>query len=391
MSSERATGDRGAGDEALPRLDLAVVAPEFPPDFGGMAELARGLTEALTEHARVTVYTFDDKQRDTSGELPYAVEACLSGSPDRDLPLLKAVRPDAWLALNAGYVPALAALEAPTFAYLHGNDFLNPWIACGPPWFEAVHRPYMASPRHALRRIRIRAHLPRLRRVFVNSRNTAELVARRMALPPQRIAVHPPGVNEVFFQHPEADGDSLRLLTVCRLTRHTARKNVDGVLAALAAIGTRLDWRYTVVGDGDDRQRLEDLAQELGIDDRVDFRGSLTLPQLLEAYRKSDLFVLTPKATRKDVEGFGIVYIEASASGVPVLASREGGATDAISEGENGLLIPTSSVADIAAGIERFAASRETFSPDRARRFAEVFRWPKIARGLYRDLASRVR
>jgi phosphatidylinositol alpha-1,6-mannosyltransferase len=123
---------------------------------------------------------------------------------------------------------------------------------------------------------------------------------------------------------------------------------------------------------------------------QVRFSGAVSRAELLAAYRDADLFVLTPRATASDVEGFGIVYVEAAASGVPVLGSRAGGATDAIAEGESGLLVDDSSPAAIAAGIERFAASRERFTPARVAAFAEAFRWPALAEKLGREIAARL-
>jgi phosphatidylinositol alpha-1,6-mannosyltransferase len=187
-------------------------------------------------------------------------------------------------------------------------------------------------------------------------------------------------VDERFFQdHDPGRDDLIRLLTVTRLTKYSARKNVDGVLRAVASLHPRLQMRYTIVGDGDDKPRLEALARELGIGCIVKFAGSLRVSELLGEYRCADLFVLAAKATEEDVEGFGIVYMEASASGVPVICSHEGGAVDAVEPGKNGLLIPSSSPADIAAGIEEFSRTRSQYRPESVRRVAEKYRWPQVA------------
>jgi len=151
------------------------------------------------------------------------------------------------------------------------------------------------------------------------------------------------------------------------------------VLRAIALIRGRIPLQYTVVGEGDDRERLESVAHELGIADIVTFCGKVTRDQLLESYRQSDLFILAAKAESHDVEGFGIVYLEASASGFPVICSQEGGSTDAVKDGWNGIILPCSSPNSIAGGIMRFISSRDQFSPQKVRAFAEKFRWPKIA------------
>lgn len=369
------------------QLRLALLAPEFPPQLGGMAELARGLADALAVRDVVKVFTLKSHRSGSNLVAPPAI----SGRPAADAALLRPLEKDfdAWLLMNAGLAPLAKLLRKPCFGYWHGNDFLEPWLACGPVWLEKIRRPYMARLRHGLRRRAVEKAAGSLRHLFTNSRQTAALIAERMAVPEAKITVVPPGVGEGFFQEkpPPAGDGGLRLLTVSRLSRFTRRKNVDGVLEALALLREE-PIRYTVVGDGDDRQRLEARARELGVADRVLFRGSLALPELLAVYREADLFVLASKASAKDVEGFGIVYLEASASGVPVIASREGGATDAVQDGVNGLLIDRSSPAAVAAGIRAFLARREEFTASRVRAFAEGFRWPQIAADLRAQVAA---
>ncbi|MEM6793405.1 MAG: glycosyltransferase family 4 protein [Acidobacteriota bacterium] len=351
-----------------------------------MAELARGLAGGLAAEDDVTVHSLPS----TGGiEGPWRegpsirgrewLDAATLAQADRGTKTSPGV--DCWLMMNAGLVPLASRLGKPCFGYFHGNDFTNPWLACGPRWLESFRRPYVTGFRHARRRRRLKAHLPSIARVITNSHQTAELISRRLEVPSASVHVVHPGVDDSFFQpsEPAPEGGPLRVLTVTRLSSHTRRKNVDGVLRALASLKPRLELTYTVVGDGDDRPRLETLARELGLVNRVRFLGSVSHQELLRAYRTSDLFILASKATAHDVEGFGIVYLEASASGVSVLGSRAGGATDAISQGENGLLVEDSSPEAIAEGITRFADHRERFSPQRARAFAEGFRWPRIS------------
>ena len=136
-------------------MRIGVIAPEFPPMLGGMAELARGLTHALAEEDQVRVYSFPIKSPENKrSETPFPLITGIQGKPWLDLPLLAADEHhvDLWLALNGGLAPLAAGLQKPFFCYLHGNDFINPWLACGPRLFEALRRPYLADLRHGLRR-----------------------------------------------------------------------------------------------------------------------------------------------------------------------------------------------------------------------------------------------
>lgn len=372
-------------------LRIGFLAPEFPPKIGGMSELARGLLTELARRDELTLFALREPNH-----LPKRVRwgGTLTGRIATDLPLLKALDPqlDCWLALNAGLTPLATVLRRPFFSYFHGNDFLNPWLACGPAFFEALRRPYLPELRHFLRRRAIKRGLRSVRHLFANSRQTAGLIARTMKIDRGAITVCPPGVDEDFFQERKpAAAKLVRLLTVARLSRFTRRKNVDGVLRALAMLPPDLEWRYVVVGDGDDRTRLEEIAEDLCLSDRVEFRGSVERSGLLRAYREADLMILAAQASERDVEGFGMVYTEASAAGVPVLASRAGGAIDAVEDGVNGILIDESSPVAIARGIERFISEQHDLRPHRVRKFAERFRWPKIAAELRQTLTERLR
>ncbi|MEM7355043.1 MAG: glycosyltransferase [Acidobacteriota bacterium] len=367
-------------------LRLGLIAPELPPDLGGMAELARGLALALGETEELILYTLPE--HGIAGA-SFEQRPVLSGQFATDAKRLAAVAVDAWLALNAGLVPLARRLPSPFYAYFHGNDFLNPWLACGG-WFERFRRPYCAPLRRRLRRGGIRHHLPAVQRIFTNSHGTAGVIRRQFRIAEQRVEVVHPGVDDRFFQQARpSNGESLRLLTVSRLSRYVRRKNIDGVLRALQRLDGKIPVHYTVAGDGDDLPRLRALADELGLTDRVTFTGRLGQDELLTLYADCDLFILASLASEDDIEGFGIVYIEASAAGVPVLCSREGGAVDAVEHGVNGLVLSSSSPRAIAEGIEQIHHRRDDFRPERIREVAERYRWPKIAAQLSASIRAR--
>ncbi len=366
-------------------MRLGLIAPEYPPDLGGMAELARGLAVALANTDEVILFTAPGHGLPAAD---FEQRPVLTLDRRRDANLLSDVGVDAWLALNAGLVPLAPMLDPPFFAYFMGNDFLNPWIPYGGLW-ERIRRPYAARLRNALRRFAVKRAIGSVGGLMTISQRSAELIETHLGVEQSRIQIHPPGVDDAFFQDQANDPtDRLRLLTVSRLSRFNPRKNVDGVLRAVRLLADEIKVHYTVAGGGDDLPRLEGLAAELGIESLVSFTGKVEKQELLSCYANADLFILAAKASEKDVEGFGIVYLEACASGVPVIGSREGGAIDAIEPGNNGILIPESSPGAIADGIADFNRRRHQLTPEKARAFAEGFRWPAVAGGLRSAIAS---
>ena len=126
----------------------------------------------------------------------------------------------------------------------------------------------------------------------------------------------------------------LRLLSVARLAASDGYKGVDHTIEAVAQLpGGRAD--LDVVGDGDDRPRLEALARARGVAERVRFHGRVTDRRLRELYAACDVFVLPSGG-----EGFGIVYLEAMSFARPCVAADAGGAPHVVREGVSGWLVP---------------------------------------------------
>ncbi len=126
------------------------------------------------------------------------------------------------------------------------------------------------------------------------------------------------------------------MLTVARLSVHDRYKGVDRVLRLMPALRSRFpDLVYLVVGDGDDRPRLAALARDLGISDAVRFAGRVPDEELVDHYRLADLFVMPSSK-----EGFGIVFLEAMACGVPAVGLDVDGSVDPLSLAPLGHAVP---------------------------------------------------
>jgi phosphatidylinositol alpha-1,6-mannosyltransferase len=186
-----------------------------------------------------------------------------------------------------------------------------------------------------------------------------DYTGRRLApaLKATRLVHLPPGVDTKCF-HPGVDGSSVRSgldltgrPTVVCVSRLVPRKGQDILIRALPRIAARVpDTALLIVGGGPDMPRLQRLAASTGVADDVVFTGAVPAEELPAHYAAGDVFAM-PCRTRYgglDVEGLGIVYLEASAMGMPVVAGDSGGAPDAVREGETGYVVDGRSVEQVA-------------------------------------------
>ncbi|WP_030008219.1 glycosyltransferase [Picosynechococcus sp. NKBG042902] len=175
--------------------------------------------------------------------------------------------------------------------------------------------------------------------------------------------------QEITYEYP-------RFITICRLSDQ--RKNIDLVIKALSNIKSFVDFEYTIIGDGFLRPNLEKLVADLGLSENIKFTGKVTKSEIREYLHNSDLFILTSSSSKKNVEGFGIVYLEANACGVPVLAAKEGGSAEAIQPGINGFFVNDISVNSLTKVLSDFIKGKYQFNRDSCRNFANQYNWSNI-------------
>lgn len=278
---------------------------------------------------------------------------------------------------NEGYIGLRLRdwLGLPFVIYAHGNEVL------------AAIESVWDKPRTALRRAA---------RVLANSRFTAGLV-ERAGVPAERIAIIHPGCDVERFRPlppdpelrhrllgPRADGPII--LTVGGLV---PRKGHDMVIQALPRVRQRVPKAtYLVVGEGPDRRRLQTLAAELGVGDRVVFAGTVPAAVLPRLYALCDVFVMPSREEPEscNVEGFGLVFLEANACGRPVVGGRSGGVEDAVIDGVTGFLVDPRSPEAISEAVVRLltypALARHLGHEGRARVIRE-FTWARASQRVY--------
>ena len=191
-------------------------------------------------------------------------------------------------------------------------------------------------------------------------------LGHRLAIPQlgDRAGLLPLGVDAARF-HPGAgagtrerrrQGASCWLLTVSRLVPH---KGVDVALEVLGELrGRGLDVGYMVAGEGPDAERITRRAAELGVADAVRWLGPVADDELPALYAAADVYLGLSREEGLEVEGFGLALLEASASGIPVVAGASGGTGEAVLDDITGFRVPPLDVAVAADRVERVLTDR---------------------------------
>jgi len=226
--------------------------------------------------------------------------------------------------------------------------FIRPSVRC----LVASHGVEVWKPLSIHRRLGLRFS----QKVTAPSRFTKEKVIEMQNVNPNKIKVIPWGLEPGFSKKPSPGSrpavdvpPGKLLLTVARLGEADRRKGVEIVIKALPTILNAVpDAFYMVLGDGDDRQRLEDLTNNLGVADHVLFLGQKSDEEIAIFYAACDVFVMPSSK-----EGFGLVFIEAMAYCKPIIAARHGGALDIVNHEVTGLLTEPGDVHGLASQVIR--------------------------------------
>jgi len=215
-----------------------------------------------------------------------------------------------------------------------------------------------------------RAALKSADRVIVTGAFGRQQLITRQGIPSERLLTLPCTVDEnLLIPHSKHDrdnwfGDRSLILTVARMSAREQYKGHDVVLRALPLVLRNVpDTLYVVVGDGDDRQRLQALTMEIGVSENVHFTGPIDDSELADLYRRSDVFALPARTVidERDSkgEGFGIVFLEAMAFGKPVIGPNCGAPAEFIQHGKNGLVVDAESPESVAEALVQVLQDKE--------------------------------
>lgn len=346
-------------------MNILLLTSEFAPVMGGIGTYAREIAAAATRlGAKVTVVAPDyARQSDDDRMLPYEVVRFRGGLHSiRDLPgkIMLAGRK-----VRGDRYDVIHAADWPFFIPLALSRWRTPARV-----LMTVHGTEINETQTPLKRAAIRGagvFGPRTE-VIANSRFTETLFRERFSVDPRRISAINLGVSDFWFggrktrreirlahRLPE---DRMVMITVARITR---RKGHHLTLAALARLPDNLRNRITwlVIGPDGEADYVENLRRDVSqAACDVRFLGPQPDEQIRDLFTASDFFCLTglPDSSGR-VEGFGLVYLEAGAGGLPSVATEIGGVPDAVLADETGILVPPS-VDNTSAAIEELATDR---------------------------------
>ena len=258
--------------------------------------------------------------------------------------------------------PTLSSLGIPMAAIAHGRDVTQP----GPYQLLIVRRILGA----------LDAVLP------VSRATAAECVAR--GVPRERIHIIPNGVNTARFPG-EDSGQRLAkdkgVLLLCSVGRLVKRKGIAWfVREVMPLLPDRV--RFRIAGAGPQAEAIAACIRRHQLQDRVQLLGQLSDAELLRLYGEADLLVMPNIPVSGDMEGFGVVMLEAGACGIPVIAARLEGIQDVIMDGINGHLVESGEAPSFVEAIRAYLQDGDELHNARQRARAHTlaaFRWDKIA------------
>ncbi len=326
--------------------EYLIVTQCFYPDVGGIEGLMTGLADHCAASGRsVTVFAerIRHKPAHPVPPKPYDIvrfagprpwrrwrkRACLNGIVRRRGDAIAGIFVDSWKSVEA--LPS--HLTMPVTVLAHGMEY--------PPDASAA------------KKRRISSALARCSAVIANSRYTASLVLPYLNGNAKKLQIiHPPIAP---IAEPEAsalaglrDRIGARRPVIATVARLEPRKGIDAVVRAMPDVLARHPGCvYVIAGAGEDRDRLEQLAAGLNVRQAVLFLGRVTGAEKAALLAMADVFAMPVRREGRSVEGFGLSYSEAGWFGVPSLAGRDGGAGDAVLDGETGLLCDGSSQSEI--------------------------------------------
>lgn len=339
---------------------LALVTDAFG-GYGGIAQYNRDFMSALAQSSAVNEVVV----------LPRSAGHDLQGVPQKVRQLGPCSARTAYVARSINIARRDGPFDLIFSGHLYHTPlaaFLGRWLKV-PMWLQTHGIDAWDCPARLVRVASERSDL-----ITTVSRYTKRRLLSWANIAPERVRVLSNTVRPMFTPGPKDPaclahfriGGGKIILTVSRLAKADHYKGHTLVIDALPRVLLQHpDAHYVIVGDGDAREDLEQYATDRGLSARVHFLGRCSDADVVQLYRSSDVYVMP--STR---EGFGIVFVEAAAAGLPVIGGNRDGSADALADGAIGAMIDPLDQDALVAAVVRGLSSTEKPHPDAVRRFA---------------------
>ena len=361
---------------------FVIITRNFPPDIGGMQILMEGLSKSLTNHGPVKV--FADKYPNDNNYDPYS---------NLDIQRISGFK------IFRKFRKAYAANE-----YLKNNKvraiFFDHWKSLehidvqhlnNYPNFCLIHSKEINHPLGSSLNERMNKVFKKTKFIIANSKYTKDL-GERMGLEKNKIHVIHPGTDYPIPLDEKSKSKAKdifgstfpKIITIARLDKRKSHQNILMTIKNL--IPTYPEIKYVCIGDGDEKNKLEDLSKQLEIEKRVIFLPRTEENLKIALLNECDLFLMPSVIYKKSVEGFGISFIEAGSYGKASIGGKEGGQADAIEEGRTGYLCDGNDLSSIYETILKFFQNDQyKVLGLQAKEFSKKFKWKNIIKQ-YLDL-----
>ncbi len=327
----------------MTKPEITILTLDYPPEHGGVARFLGNLTRESAGRIEVIV------PMGHALEGPGAVKAAK---------MLRRVWPHWW-----PMVRLARGLKTKTVFVSHvfplGTAVWLARLSGGPEYAILFHGLDIKLADNAWKRWLLRRISKKAKALFSNSEATKLELLKNV--PNAEVTVITPGIEpretipkQEARRKLDLDGETPIVLSVTRLV---PRKGVDASLHAIARIQAKRQAEYVVIGDGPDGERLEKLAVEHRT--KVRWIKDADDDEKWLWYAAADVFLLPVREEERDMEGFGIVYLEAALAGLPSIAGRSGGAGEAVRDGYTGLLVKPTSIDEIESAVLRLLDDKE--------------------------------
>ena len=355
-----------------------IVTRNFPPDIGGIQALMGGLSESLLSHGPVKVFAYEFPNSKI-----FDNKSIMDIERVRGLKLFRKYRKanlvNNYLSKSSNTRAVVAdhwkSLELLKEQYLNKSK-----IIC------LIHSKEINHEVGSLINKRLIKSTNKANFVIANSNFTKNL-AIKVGINPSKIKVIFPGIYQPKIIEKEFKEEANKIykdsfpkiITVARLEK---RKSHDKILMSIKNLKSKFPKiKYISIGFGNEENNLKELTKKLAIEQEVIFFKNIDENLKLALIEASNLFLMPSIIYNKSVEGFGISYMEAASYGVGSIGGKDGGAADAISHNETGLICDGNNINSIYESVLNFFENDKFINLGKtAKKFSENFYWDKIVK-----------